>query len=253
MDVFEAVDSRLSCRAYLDRPVDPEIVRSLISRAARVASSGNLQPWRVYAVSGAALVELKKQVAVLIADGDPRHNPTEYPFQPPDLWEPYRGRREEHGHQLYSALGIERSDTDGRLRQYKRNFELFGAPVALFVTTNRRFGVGQWADVGAYVSTIMHLARGYGLDTCPQQSWCRARDVLVPFLGIPSDQIIFCAISIGYGDRNHPANSFRSHRAELEEFATFVDAVPVADQERERGIDRSRDLEEGEQHARRDL
>ena len=27
MDVFEAVDSRISCRWFLDRPVDPKIVR----------------------------------------------------------------------------------------------------------------------------------------------------------------------------------------------------------------------------------
>jgi nitroreductase len=33
MDVFEAVDSRLSCRAFLDRPVDPALVRDLIERA----------------------------------------------------------------------------------------------------------------------------------------------------------------------------------------------------------------------------
>ena len=45
MDVFEAVDSRMSCRWFLDKPVDPNIVRDLIARAARLASGGNLQPW----------------------------------------------------------------------------------------------------------------------------------------------------------------------------------------------------------------
>ena len=55
MDVFEAVDSRLSCRAFLDRPVDLGVVRDLIERAARCASGGNLQPWRVYALTGAPL------------------------------------------------------------------------------------------------------------------------------------------------------------------------------------------------------
>ena len=63
MDVFEAVDSRLSCRAFLDRPVDPALVRDLIARAARAASGGNLQPWRVYALTGAPLKELKPQGA----------------------------------------------------------------------------------------------------------------------------------------------------------------------------------------------
>src|SRR5262245_8272516 len=63
MDVFEAVESRLSCRAFLDKPVDPALVRDLVARASRAASGGNLQPWRVYALTGAPLAELKQQVA----------------------------------------------------------------------------------------------------------------------------------------------------------------------------------------------
>jgi hypothetical protein len=30
MDVFEAVDSRIACRAFLDKPVDLSVVRELI-------------------------------------------------------------------------------------------------------------------------------------------------------------------------------------------------------------------------------
>src|SRR5258708_1336393 len=52
MDVFEAVDSRIACRRFLDMPVDPNIVRNLIAGAARAASNGNLQPWHVHAVTG---------------------------------------------------------------------------------------------------------------------------------------------------------------------------------------------------------
>lgn len=226
MDVFKAVESRLSCRAYLDRPVDPAIVCDIVERAARVASSGNLQPWHVYVVTGAALSELKRQAAEAIVDHDPRHEPSEYPFQPGDLWEPYHGRRAEHGSQLYAALEIDRGDTEGRLNQYKRNFAFFDAPVGLFVTTGRRFGVSQWADCGAYVSTLMHLARGYGLDTCPQQSWCRLREIVEPFVGIPADQMIYCGMSLGYGDHDHPVNSFRSPRAEFEDFARLIEEPP---------------------------
>ena len=55
MDVFEAVDSRFSCRWFLDKPVDPKLIRELITCAARAASGGNLQPWQVYALTGTAL------------------------------------------------------------------------------------------------------------------------------------------------------------------------------------------------------
>ena len=63
MDVFEAVDSRISCRWFLDKPVDQKIVRDLIAKAARAASGGNLQPWRVFALTGAPLAEIKRRVA----------------------------------------------------------------------------------------------------------------------------------------------------------------------------------------------
>ncbi len=68
----------------------------------------------------------------------------------------------------------------------------------------------------------MYLARGYGLDTCPQESWARMYKTVGAFLQIPPDHMLFCAVAIGYGDRAHPANSFRSPRAGLEEFCTFV-------------------------------
>ena len=75
--------------------------------------------------------------------------------------------------QLYGALQIDRGDAAGRLEQYKRNFLFFNAPVALFIAIDRKLGPGQWADLGGYIHALMFLARGYGLDTCPQESWAR--------------------------------------------------------------------------------
>ena len=221
MDVFEAVESRISCRWFLDKPVDHALVRELIARAARAASGGNLQPWRIYALTGAPLAALKQQVAGHIADRDPRHDEPEYPIYPKVMWEPYKGRREEHGIQLYGALNIARDDAAGRLAQYKRNFMFFNAPVGLFITIERQLGPGQWSDLGSYIHTLMYLARGYGLDTCPQESWARLYKLVGAFLKLPPEEMLFCGVAIGYGDHNHPANSFRSPRAELDEFCTF--------------------------------
>ena len=221
MDVFEAVDSRISCRCFLDRPVDPALVRKLIAGAARAASGGNLQPWHVYALTGAALAELKRRVAASITDRDPRHEEAEYPIYPKTMWEPYRSRREHHGVQLYGALNIDRDDASARLAQYKRNFDFFNAPVALFIAIDRRLVPGQWADLGGYVHALMYLARGHGLDTCPQESWARMHRIVGAFVKMPPEQMLFCALAIGYGDRSHPANSFRSPRAAPQEFCRF--------------------------------
>jgi nitroreductase len=221
MDVFEAVDSRISCRWFLDKPVDPKIVRDLIVRSQRAASGGNLQPWHVYALAGAPLAELKRRTAAYIAGRDARHIESEYPIYPDPMWEPYKGRRDYHGVQLYGALSIDRGDAAARLAQYNHNLEFFNAPVALFVAIERKLGPGQWADLGGYIHALMFLARGYGLDTCAQESWARIHEVVRPFVGMPPEQMLFCAVALGYGDHAHPANDFRAPRAELTEFCKF--------------------------------
>jgi nitroreductase len=222
MDVFEAIDTRFACRWFLDKPVAPGLVRNLIARAGRAASGGNLQPWHVYALIGGALADLKKQVAESIATNDPRHNASEYPIYPETMWEPYKSRREGHHVQLYGALGIARDDAEARLKQHKRNFEFFNAPAALFIAIDRNLGPGQWADLGGYIHALAYLARGHGLDTCPQESWARMHHIVRPFVKMPAEQMLFCAVAIGYADHAHPANSFRSPRAELEDFCSFL-------------------------------
>jgi len=221
MDVFEAVDSRIACRAFFDKPVDLKIVKDLIARAQRAASGGNLQSWNVYALAGKPLAEFKAIAQERIANGNPRHYKSEYPIYPEPIWGVYKERREAHGVQLYGSLGIGRDDDDGRLAQFKKNFEFFNAPVALFITIDRRLGPGQWADLGGYIHALAFLARGYGLDTCPQEAWARLYDTVGAFLKLPKNEMLFCAVAIGYGDRKHKANDFRSPRAELSEFCKF--------------------------------
>jgi nitroreductase len=106
VDVFEAVNSRIACRHFLDKPVDLNTVRKLIKDAARAASSSNLQPWNVYAVTGGPLKEIKRQAAETIEQQDWRTLEAEYPEYPRELWEPYQSRSSVSKAQLYGAQGI---------------------------------------------------------------------------------------------------------------------------------------------------
>ena len=173
MDVFEAVDTRKACRWFLDKPVDLNIVRNLIERAGRSASNGNLQPWNVHALTNEPLREIKRKATAAIESQDWRTCETEYPSLPAQLSEPYRSRSFHHGQELYGALGTSRDDGVGRLEQIKRSYQFFNAPVGLFITIDRGLGPGQWADLGGYINAVALLARGYGLDTCPQAAWIR--------------------------------------------------------------------------------
>jgi nitroreductase len=86
---------------------------------------------------------------------------------------------------------------------------------------DRRLGPGQWADLGGYINTLAFLARGCGLDTCPQVVWIRMYKIVGALLNFPAEQMLFCGMGIGYRDPSHPVNNFRSFRAELHEFCTF--------------------------------
>ena len=170
--------------------------------------------------TGAPLAELKRQVAASIAGRDPRHDDAEYPIYPETMWEPYKSRREDHGVQLYGALGIDRGDAAARLEQYKRNFEFFNAPVALFIAIDRKLGPGQWADLGGYIHALMYLARGYGLDTCAQESWARMHRIVAPVRqhAAGADAVLRGRHRLRRSRAS--ANSFRSPRAAPEEFCT---------------------------------
>src|SRR5258708_2541973 len=104
MDVRDAVASRFSCRAFLSTPVPVGVVRDILDRAARAPSGGNLQPWRVDALSGQPLDQLKALIRPRHAEL-PRGEGAEYPVYPAPLKEPYHGRRFEVGALLYRALG----------------------------------------------------------------------------------------------------------------------------------------------------
>src|SRR6187397_76715 len=118
MDVRDAIETRYSCRAFLPTPVSREVVRDILARAARAPSGGNLQPWRVHALAGDRLEALKDQLRPRFATELPRGEGAEYQVYPPELKEPYYGRRARVGNQLYASIGIPREDRPARYRQF---------------------------------------------------------------------------------------------------------------------------------------
>ena len=221
MDLFKVINTRFSCRAYLDKPVDPEIVKEVIELAGRAGSNANMQPWLVHALTGNPLAELKKVSALAVADQNPHENKSEFEVFPSDMGDQYKRRRETHGVDLYESINVDRSDLEKRLAWYRRNFEFFGAPVGLIFCIDRRLGLPQWADLGCYIQTIMYLARGHGLDTCTQVAWSRIYATVAEFLELPEHQMVYCGMSMGYGDPIHPVNNFRMPRAPVDEYCRF--------------------------------
>jgi nitroreductase len=221
MHVRDAVATRYSCRAFLPTPVPLATVRNVLERSSQAPSGGNLQPWRVHALAGAALEELKARIRPH-APGNPRGEGAEYQVYPEPLKEPYSSRRYEVGAQLYAAIGIPRGDRPGRYRQFARNFEMFGAPAGLFFSIDRTMGPPQWSDLGMFVQTVMLLARGEGLHTCAIEAWTSWHKTASAFLALPPELMLFCGMALGYADEAAPINQWRATRETVDGFATFA-------------------------------
>jgi nitroreductase len=219
VNVSEALATRRSCRAFLPAPVPGATVRAILEAARQSPSGGNLQPWRVYALAGPALAGLVALVRSRMPASPRGEEPVEYAIYPGDLWEPFRSRRYKCGEDLYATIGVRREDKFGRLLQFARNFEFFGAPVGLLFCLDRRLGPPQWSDVGMYMQSVMLLAREHGLDTCAQEAWSLWHRTVGEYLGLPPELMLFAGMALGYRDESAPINRLRTERAPLEEFA----------------------------------
>ena len=102
-----------------------------------------------------------------------------------------------------------------------RNYEFFGAPVGIIVTINRNMLQGQFVDLGLFLQSFALLAVEHGLATCMQESWANWPRTIRTLLPVPADELIFCGISLGYPDSDHPVNRFATERAEIEDFCQF--------------------------------
>ncbi|MEV6292854.1 nitroreductase [Streptomyces sp. NPDC051896] len=219
MDVYEAVRSRRAVRGFTDRHVPREVLERVLSAAAWAPSGSNLQPWRVYVLTGGPLAELKKLAGERVAAGDP-WDEREYEMYPSTLKTPYRERRTAFAEQRYGALGISREDGEARQRAAAANWDCFGAPAALFCYIDRDMGPPQWADVGMYLQTVMLLLRAEGLHSCTQMAWSVYRKTVAQVLSPPDGLILYCGMAIGFEDGM--VGYARTGRAPLEETVTFV-------------------------------
>ena len=218
MDVSEAVDSRKSIRAFLDKAVDDSLIKELLEKTSRSASGGNLQPWQIYVINGDTMNSFHK----FQSEWNEPETPA-YAIYPENLKEPYKTSRYEVADDMYSLLGIAREDKEERFKQVLKNYEFFGAPAAFFCFVDRQMGRPQWSDLGMFLQTFMLLAREAGLDTCPQEAWAMKQESVTAFVEAPDELMLFCGMAIGYQDESEKVNELRTSRRPVEDWAVFLD------------------------------
>ena len=217
MNVTEAMQARKSIRNFLDTPVDDDIIQALLIKAARAASGGNLQPWRVYVING----EVTSRFIQLVEEQTERETPA-YNVYPPKLKDPYRSTRYKLAEDMYALLDIPREDKPARLAHVARNFRFFDAPAAFFCFVDEIMGPPQWSDLGMFLQSFMLLAQEAGLDTCAQEAWANWPQTVAEFVGAPDELMLFCGMAIGHANPDASVNDLFSEREPFERWATFV-------------------------------
>ncbi|MEM9677433.1 MAG: nitroreductase [Pseudomonadota bacterium] len=219
--VDDAITSRRSIRAFLETPVPAETVRAILNVASRAPSGTNMQPWKVYVLTGDVLERAKAATVDAFSDGQfPREQV--YKYYPDAFFEPYKSRRKKVGLDLYGLLGIAKGEGDKMFAQHKRNFLFFDAPVGLFFTIHKDLEIGSWLDYGMFLQNIMTAARGRGLDTCPQAAWPPYHRAVRTVVDMSDDEVLVCGMALGYADENAIENTLITERVPADEFAVFL-------------------------------
>lgn len=226
--VDEAITSRHSVRAFLDTPVDPQTIKDILTVASRAPSGTNVQPWKVYVVTGKKRAEMIERVCAaqieLLQKPELAAQYQETFAYYPQTWiSPFIDRRRANGWGLYGLLGIQKGEKEKMAAQQLRNFQLFDAPVGLYFTVNKAMGIGSKMDISMMLQNVMIAAKARGLDTCPQAAWNHFHPIVLDILGAQEDEELVCTIALGYADPDHIVNTFITPREPVENFTVFLD------------------------------
>lgn len=218
LQLQELLRERHSCRAFLPEQVDDATITTLLETAQRTPSWCNAQPWNVIVTRGAATNAFRNAYSSWVLNNDP--NP-DFAF-PSEYRGVHQERRRATGWALYEALGIERGDRVASREQALKNYQFFDAPHVAIITTEDWFGPYGAVDCGGYVTSMLLAAAALRLGAVAQAALASHPELVRDHFKLPETARIVCGISFGYEDVDHPANSFRTNRADLTNVARLV-------------------------------
>ena len=216
MNISKALLGRKSVRAFTNELVEEGLIKSLLAKASRSPSGGNLQPWKILTLNNEEIKDF-----LHFQKNYTKEHTSDYSIYPENLKEPYNSSRKLVGEQMYSLIGISRDDKEARINQVMKNFHFFGAPAALFCLIDRQMGPPQWSDLGMFLQSFMLLAYEEGLGTCAQEAWSLRSGMVKDYFEIDDNYLLFCGVAIGYEDSTHPINQLKTMRQPLSEWVNF--------------------------------
>ncbi|MBU1168076.1 MAG: nitroreductase [Proteobacteria bacterium] len=218
MNVSDALKKRVSVRAFLDKPVPDDILRKLFDNAQHSPSNCNVQPWQVYVVSGEKKDVLKEALVAAVMTGKEPNPDFAWKIKYEGI---HRDRQFGSANALYSSMGIERHDKQGRMMSMLRNWTFFDAPHAAFFTMETYLNIMGAVDLGIYAQSLSLLMAEQGISSCMQGALGQFPDPVRKVLNIPPERGILFGMSFGYADENAPVNTTRTEREPLDQSVVF--------------------------------
>ncbi len=224
------VRARRSVRDVLPDQVPGDVLDAVLADSSWAPSWSNTQPYLVAVAEGPQrdrlAAELQRQfdagmaaqsgglldkVRALVTRTGIPNGDFDTTLEYPDELQPFRRAT---GFGLYETLGIDRADRAARDTQLRRNFEFFGAPVAVFLFVHS--GLKEFAvlDAGIWLQTFMLSAHVHGLATCAQGALATWPDPVRKEFDVPERYKLVCGVSVGYAS-DHPVNSYNPGRRDL--------------------------------------
>jgi len=219
MSVSDALAKRFSVRAFRNTPVPQAVLDEIFTMARQAPSNCNVQPCRVYVVSGARKDQLKDELIGAVLSGKPANPDFEWDIK-------YQGEHRERqfgsANALYGAMGIARTDKQRRQAAMLRNWNFFDAPHAAFFTMAKYLKLTGAVDLGVYAQTLAMLMTERGISSCMQGALGMFPDPARKMFGLPHDAGILFGMSFGYADDDAPANKTRTDRVSLDTTVQFL-------------------------------
>lgn len=220
MDAVECITSRQSIRAFLPDPVPREVLTEVFATARWSPSYKNSQPWEAVVLSGEKKTDLSEMMVSLLEQGTATS---------PDLTEPtsWPETQQERINHLFrkraEATGFDLSDPAVIHRAKVANFRFYGAPHAIYLFQDASLTPWSLFDLGLFAQSLMLAAHARGLGTVPQAFATDYAREVKEFLDIPADKRLVLGLSVGYPDRDAPANSLRTDRADTGELVRWIE------------------------------
>ena len=221
MDVKTALLNRKSTRAFLNREVSIDKINEIIEQSKAAPSGVNTQPWQVAVLSGESKENLCNKFEKAFRSG--QKGSMDYKYYPVEWKSEYKERRKECGLLLYSTLEIGREDKERQINQWAMNYQAFNAPVILLFFIDKAMEKGSFMDYGMFIQSIMLSAIEHGLATCPQAALGEYPDIVRSELPEYKDKLVLCGLALGYEDKEHIVNSYRTTRESIDSFVNYYD------------------------------